>query len=58
MNIKEKIKLFKRRYKPCQEEERERKSAQALESMMKRCQNRVLKFREHDSCDYGNETIG
>ena len=58
MTIKGKRKLFKRSYKPCPEEERERKSAQALESMMKRCRKRVLKFREHDSGDYGIETIG
>ena len=57
MTIDGKRKLFKRSCKPCPEEERERKSAQALESMIKRCQMRVLKFRERDSCDYGIETI-
>ena len=57
MTIDGKRKLFKGTYKLCQEEERERKSAQALESMIKRCQMRVLKFRERDPCDYGIETI-
>ena len=58
MTIDGKRKLFKRTYKLCQEEERERKSAQALESMIKRCQMRVLKFCERDSGEYGIETIG